>query len=78
MERRPIERTKKGQYVKHLEGMREFAEKVAKELCEKYPDVDFFDMRIMFENDFNFAMSMELVKYASEVRDDEMTKVEES
>ena len=78
MERKPIERTKQGQYVKHLEGMREFTEKVAKELCERYPDVDFFDMQIMFERDFNFAMSMELLKYGSERnKDEDKPKVEE-
>ena len=64
MERKTIERVN-GRFVKRLEGISDFAEKVAKELCEKYPDVDFFDIKYSFDTAFNHAMSMEILKYSA-------------
>lgn len=65
MERKTIERVN-GRFAKRLEGIDDFAKKVAKELCEKYPDVDFFDIKYSFDTAFNFAMSMEILKYSAE------------
>lgn len=65
--RKPFERTIAGQYKTKLEGMDKFAENVAKELCEKYPDVDLIDIEFMFEKTFAFAMAMESVKYGAKV-----------
>lgn len=65
--RKPFERTIAGQYKTKLKGIDKIAENVAKELCEKYPDVDIIDIEFMFEREFRFAMSMETVKYGSMV-----------
>lgn len=65
MERKTIERVN-GRFAKKLEGIGDFAEKVAKELCERYPDVDFFDIKYSFDTAFNFAMSMEILRYSAE------------
>ena len=73
MERKTIER-KNGQMSKPLEGMAEFAEMVAKELCEKYPDVDFFDLEFMFKREFNHQMSLQVLKYSYFQRIPEQTE----
>jgi hypothetical protein len=64
MERKTIERVN-GRFAKSLEGMDDFAKKVVKELCEKYPDIDFFDLEFSFKRAFNFAMSLELLEYSA-------------
>ena len=70
MERKIIARTNQGQYVNFPKDIDKFAKKVAEELCEKYPDVDFFDLEHIFDGQFHFAMAMELMKYGSERCDD--------
>ena len=56
-ERKPLSRNK-GKYAHELEGMDEYAEKVAKELCAMYPNVDILDIDYIFAKSFGFAMSM--------------------
>lgn len=63
MERKTIERVN-GQMKTHLEGITEFAMIVAKDLCEKYPEVDFFDLECMFKREFDFQMSLQVLKYS--------------
>ena len=56
--RKPFERTNNGKYVHELEGIEEYAFKVAEELCEMYPDVDIIDIEYIFAKKFGFAMTM--------------------
>lgn len=60
--RSTIPRTEKGQFKSHPEGLDNFAKDVAHELCKKYPEVDLFDLEFIFNRQFAFAMSMELLK----------------
>lgn len=65
--RKPFERSITGQYLTELEDMNKIASKVAKELCEKYPDVDIIDIEFLFERAFTHAMTMEELTYGMEV-----------
>lgn len=41
-----------------FDGIKELADKVVKELCEKYPDIDIFDIEIMFEKNLSASFTM--------------------
>ena len=56
--RKPFERTNNGKYVHELEGINEYADKVARELCSMYPNVDVIDIDYIFMKNFSFAMTM--------------------
>ena len=64
--RKPIERTKYGQYAEELKGMNDFVKEVVKELCDKYPDADFFDLENMFESNFRFELVVRMMEEAAE------------
>ena len=69
--RKPIERTNRGQYVEYPDRIEEFARNVAEELCKKYPDVDILDLEFIFEKQFSFGMSLEMLKYGAKVDKEE-------
>ena len=69
MARKPMERTARGQFRNGLKGLDEYADKVAKELCEKYPDVDIIDIEILFMKRFEFSMAREMIKYGSSIKE---------
>lgn len=62
--RNTIPRTEKGQFKDLPEGLEEFAKDTAHSLCTKYPDIDLADLEFLFNRQFAFAMSMELLKEA--------------
>lgn len=66
MARQIIPRTDKGQYEYHPNGIEDFAKRVAKELCETYPNIDMFDLELIFNRQFTFAMTMELLRNIKE------------
>lgn len=58
-----LERTEAGQFKNSLEGMDEYAGKVAKELCEMFPDVQIMDIQHIFESSFRWQMCCENAQY---------------
>ena len=59
--RKPIKR-ERGQYTEIPEGLYEFAEKVANELCEKFPDIDILDLETVFTDKFRLTLRMNLLR----------------
>lgn len=45
-------------FKSYPKGMKEFAEEVANELLNKFPNVDVFDLKTIFELEFNFSYTM--------------------
>lgn len=66
IQRKPMERVN-GRYKDKLEGMDEFCEKVAKDLCAEYPDIDILDLDNIFRRVFGYKLSLQLMKESAEV-----------
>lgn len=49
-----------GRLEKRPRGIDEFAKEVANALCDKYPDIDIFDLKYCFDNSFNYEISCRL------------------
>lgn len=58
-----MNRTDAGQFESQLEGMDEYASKVARELCEMFPDVQIMDIQHQFELRFRWQMCCENIQY---------------
>ena len=65
-QRKPMERVN-GKYKDHLKGIDEFCEKVAEDLCAKYPDIDILDLENIFRRVFGYKLSLLLMKESAEV-----------
>lgn len=63
--RKPIPRIN-GRYQYELEGMNAYAEKVARELVDMYPNIDVMDIQSRFISNFNFEMSREIARASIE------------
>lgn len=66
LQRKPMERVN-GRYKDKLEGMDEFCEKVVKDLCAKYPEVDILDLENIFRRVFGYKLSLQLMRESAEV-----------
>lgn len=55
--RKPLPRVR-GKYAERLENINRYAEKVADELADLYPDVDIIDIEFQFEASLRFALTM--------------------
>ena len=64
MERKTIPRNEKGQFIWIPKDMETFTQKVVDELCEKYPDIDLFELEFLFHRKISYAMSTRLLMEA--------------
>lgn len=60
--RKIITRTNNGKFAYQLDEIREFAARVAAELLEKYPDVDYFDLEKQFDSAFGHQYALAMMR----------------
>ena len=66
MARQIIKRMPDGRLEKRPDDIDEFAKEVVKNLCNKYPDIDFFDLKYCFETSFNFEFTCRMAEESVE------------
>lgn len=76
--RKVLKRTATGKYADRLEGMTEFAARVAKELLEAYPDVDYFDLEGFFDKAFGCQYALAMMREGLEIKESDCLKVGDS
>ena len=68
MTRQIIKRMDDGRLEKIPEGIDEFAREVANKLCDKYPNIDFFDLKYCFESTFNYEFTCRIAEESVDYR----------
>ena len=76
--RKIMRRTATGKYADRLEGMTEFTSRVAKELLEAYPDIDFFDLEHQFNAAFGHQYALAMAHEGLEIEENDCLKVDDA
>ena len=76
--RKTLKRTATGKYADRLEGMTEFAARVAKELLEAYPEVDYYDLEGFFNVTFGHQYALAQLREGLEIKESDCLKVGDS
>lgn len=76
--RKTMKRTATGKYAERLEGMTEFAARIAKELLEAYPDMDYFDLEHNFNAAFGHQYALAMLQEGLTIKESDCLKVDDT